>query len=744
MSTVPLARKTPALLCVIIVDVVLFLGVMALMNHVKYLLLEDVRLNLNEMASQAADVIDNRLDLETHVHTLLARNLAEHNGRHGKGPAHSPGSGDWQVGLAELTGREAGRYFIADSEGRVAMPGYEPFSVKGRTYFRKAMSEGANFSSRLIFRFNGEPGLVLSAPLIHRDKVMGTLQKFYTPAQFYTMAVPSVFASRGEINIISQQGYLLVSSDDTGQGGDFDNYFRDLYENGNREAVERMERDLGQYKAGFVEVFYGDEKRFAVYMPIDAVPGWSLVFSVAQSTVFQHATRVMRLFYGILLVLVLIFGLSMGMFLRMKRREQERLEEVAFVDSVTGGDTYGKFMLDLQQSLARRRDTIHSILSFDIDSFKYVNSHYGFEVGDELLRHVDRYIREQLDEGEALGHVAGDRFVALLRDANPVRVRDMLAPLETPHGVTLHFSGGLYAIKNPSESTKLMVDKATLASKEVKGKLNECLATYTRELDQRTLRAEQLKQELQLALEKGEIIPFFQPKVDIETGRLVGAEALARWRKPDGTLVPPGEFIPVSERTGLVVDIDKAIFTHVLGFIHENLQAGASGAPISTNFSRMHLLDARFPLNLLQTLRESGVPPRCLEVELTESAFYTSNKRMAELVATLRNAGVHVSMDDFGSGYSSLNMLKDVPINVLKIDQGFLQQTSDMARRDIIFATVVRMARELDIEVVVEGVERQEDVDLMRRFSCRVAQGYFYSKPLPPEVFAAVYQQGHL
>ena len=158
----------------------------------------------------------------------------------------------------------------------------------------------------------------------------------------------------------------------------------------------------------------------------------------------------------------------------------------------------------------------------------------------------------------------------------------------------------------------------------------------------------------------------------------------------------------------------------------------------------MHLLNRDFPQNVIDTLCASKVPAHCLDVELTESAFFTTNARMSELVQTLRRAGVSVSMDDFGSGYSSLNMLKEVPINVLKIDQGFLRQTTDIRRRDIIFGAVVHMARELNIGVVVEGVETQEDVELMRRFSCRVAQGYFYSKPMPPETFSAVYCQGHL
>lgn len=714
------------------------------MQHVKYLLLEDVRLNLTEVASQATEVIDSRLDLEIHILTLLARTLVDDNAALRANPDARISSEDWQQNLSSLVGQESGSYFVADMDGRAVLPGYPVVDVKGRNYYRKALTGKPNYSTRLILRHDGKHGIVLSVPMEYKGKLVGTLQKIYSPSKFYSMAVPSIFSSKGVINIISPNGYLLVSSEDTGKTGDFDNLFRDLYESGNRAASGQMEKDLSQYKAGFVQTVEDDKPCFTVYMPIDAVAGWSLVFSVAQQTVFQHATRVMHIFYGILLVLVVIFGISAGMFVRMKRKERQHLEEIAFVDSVTGGNTYSKFMLVLQERLSGMQDEQYSILSFDIDSFKYVNSHYGFDVGDDILRLVDRSTTSKLAEGETLAHVSGDRFVALLCNATRDHVLELLTPMDTPHGVTLHFSGGLYEIKNTTESVKLMVDKATLASKEVKGKYHEFYVDYSDSLDKRLLQTEQMKQDLQEALARGEIIPFFQPKIDINTGRLVGAEALARWRKPDGTLVPPGDFIPISETTGLVMEIDKAILAYVLRFIRKHLDKGVDGAPISSNFSRMHLLDVKFPQNVVSTLEEHGIPPRYLEVELTESTFYSTHKSIADLVMTLRNGGVRVSMDDFGSGYSSLNMLKDIPINVLKIDQVFLQKTNNVARRDIIFAAVVKMAQELDIDVVVEGVETAEDVELMRRFSCHVAQGYYYSRPLSPEDFAIVYQQGHL
>lgn len=732
------------LLPLLTLDAFLIAAVFFIMQHVKYLLLEDVRLNLSEVASQAAEVIDSRLGLETHILSLLARTLVDDNDTLRADPDARIRSEDWQKSLTGLVGQESGRYFVADMDGRATLPGYPVADVKGRKYYRKALTGIPNYSTRLILRHDGKHGIILSVPMEYKGKTVGTLQKIYSPSAFYSMAVPSIFSSKGVIDIIAPNGYLLVSSEDTGNTGDFDNLFRDLYESGNREASDQMEKDLAQYKAGFVQTVEDGKPCFTVYMPIDAVSGWSLVFSVAQQTVFQHATRVMNIFYGILLVLVVIFGISAGMFVRMKRKERQHLEEIAFVDSVTGGNTYSKFMLVLQERLANMQVGQYSILSFDIDSFKYINSHYGFDVGDDILRLVDRSTTSKLADGETLAHVSGDRFVALLHNATRDHVLELLTPMDTPHGVTLHFSGGLYPVRTHDESVKLMVDKAALASKEVKGKYHEFYADYSDDLDRRLLMTEQMKQDLQEALAKGEIIPFFQPKIDINTGRLVGAEALARWRKPDGSLVPPGDFIPISETTGLVMEIDKAILAYVLRFIREHLDKGVDSAPISSNFSRMHLLDVKFPQNVISTLQEYGIPPRYLEVELTESTFYSTHKSIADLVMTLRNGGVRVSMDDFGSGYSSLNMLKDIPINVLKIDQVFLQKTNNVARRDIIFAAVVKMAKELDIDVIVEGVETAEDVDLMRRFSCHVAQGYYYSRPLSPEDFAIVYQQGHL
>lgn len=207
-------------------------------------------------------------------------------------------------------------------------------------------------------------------------------------------------------------------------------------------------------------------------------------------------------------------------------------------------------------------------------------------------------------------------------------------------------------------------------------------------------------------------------------------------------MISPGEFIPLCEKTGQIIDVDFMVFNKVLDFLAGNIKKGVPCVPISVNFSRLHLLEKDLISKIVRRLEAKQVPAKYIQVELTESVFFDNMETINEFVEQLHEKGLLVCIDDFGSGYSSLNMLKDIPIDVLKIDKGFLDKTEEFERQSIILSTIVTMAERLNIDLVVEGVETAENVNLMNEIGCNVAQGYYFARPMEEEKFTEVFERG--
>ena len=448
-----------------------------------------------------------------------------------------------------------------------------------------------------------------------------------------------------------------------------------------------------------------------------------------------------------------LFAIILFAVLARKRRKTALLEKLAFHDAVTGSPSFNRLAVDLPDLVANGGEGC-ALLAFGLVNFRNISISRGMEYGNDVLRHVTAKLQKRLDSGEMLVHIWGNSFVAFLRDAALSRVNEILEPVTDRQGEQINLLGGLYPIGDASEDIYSMYEKAVLAESIVRSDARRRVGVYDPELGQRLVRNDKLNRKIEKALRKREFLPYFQPKVDIHTGMLVGAEALVRWKKEDGALVAPAAFVPLCESTGRIVEIDMLVYERVLAFLRDQLDRMASKlsrssgnagcvtyglVPVSINFSRWHIDDPNFIYKLVARLDDYGVPPELVEIELTESLFYDDPCRMASIVESLGEKGLRVAMDDFGTGFSSLSMLKDAHIDVLKIDQAFLRPTMPIQRRNIIFAAIVEMAARLHIDIVVEGVETAEHVALMQQCGCYVAQGYYFHRPMPPEKFAELY-----
>ena len=293
---------------------------------------------------------------------------------------------------------------------------------------------------------------------------------------------------------------------------------------------------------------------------------------------------------------------------------------------------------------------------------------------------------------------------------------------------------GVYFIENPLESIEKMVEYANVARKSLDLKKSR-IAVYDAKVYTQIQRVDEIERSMRGALESHEFQAYFQPKYNLETSKIVGAEALVRWIRKDGTMVYPDEFIPVFEKNGFIVDLDFFVLNEICAMIQRRLQEKKPCVPISINQSRVLLQEKEYVSKVAGVLVKHNIPPQYIELELTERIFRDDLTELADMMGELRKLGVHWSIDDFGTGYSSLNLLKELPVDIIKIDKSFLDETESSETSKIIIRKTVELTQELDKTVVCEGVETENQADYLRGIRCDMAQGFLYAKPMPMEQF---------
>ena len=385
-----------------------------------------------------------------------------------------------------------------------------------------------------------------------------------------------------------------------------------------------------------------------------------------------------------------------------------------------------------------------SIVCFDVDHFKLFNDLHGLDCGDELLRYLGRALalRFSPDGAQPLARLAADTFALCATGIRPERVERILVDIssECPNGIDAIVRAGVYRIEDPASPVSIMCDRAVIALRTVKGSYFDRVALYDPGMREALVLEREVVAGIESALREDRIELFLQPKCNIRTGKIVGAEALARWRHPERGIVAPGEFIPLIERNGLVCSLDLRVWEKTAAWIRGLIDEGVQPVPVSVNVSRadIYLVDVAAELHAL--VERYGIEPSLIEVEITESAYSEPPDRIVAAFDELAERGFTVLMDDFGSGYSSLNMLKDINVDVLKIDMRFLDR--DDRRSKDIMESVIRMARWLDLPVIAEGVETREQVNFLLDVGCSYAQGYYYARPMEAAAFEALLTDG--
>nr|WP_325211198.1 EAL domain-containing protein [uncultured Oscillibacter sp.] len=400
------------------------------------------------------------------------------------------------------------------------------------------------------------------------------------------------------------------------------------------------------------------------------------------------------------------------------------------------------FMEEAGRFAAQAEPGAYCVAAMDILHFRLFNKLYGRDAGDRLLRQIaDHFEDVRREYGGVTGYFQGDDFCIIMpwRMELAERLRDRItrdiAQIGSAIGVIPVF--GICPIDDPGLSPENLYDRATLARAQA-GPQNQ-IACYDPEMERDLEEEMHLLTEVIGALERDEFTFFVQPQCDITSGKVVGAESLVRWRHSTEGLIPPGKFIPALERCGAVYLLDQQVWEKVCRWLRSWIDRGYEPVPISINISRIDIMSMDVPAYLKRLLKKYDLPAKYIKTEITESAYTQEDSSINETVDRLRQDGFLVMMDDFGSGYSSLNMLKSIPVDVLKIDMRFLEITEENEQKGIgILESIVNMARLLGMPIIVEGVETPRQESVLRSMGCRYTQGYYYYRPLPIDQFESL------
>ena len=447
----------------------------------------------------------------------------------------------------------------------------------------------------------------------------------------------------------------------------------------------------------------------------------------------------------VLILLAITLAFAAVYFTKARSKINRELLQSVAVDDLTGLPTKKQHKIEATQILKESKGKF-AYVSCDIVDFKFFNETYGYAYGNIALKNLASVLLKEMKKNELISRTTGDHFCMLLSYTNvealQERILDLMEKISefpTDDRGGMHkavFRCGAYLIRK-NDDINMIRSRANMARKAISKSIVTKVNLYSDEDLAKELERKELEEELYFAVENKELLVYFQPKFDIASEKIIGAEALVRWNHPEKGMIPPGKFIPLCEENGYICTVDFYMMEEVCRQMKQWKDAGKKLIKVSVNFSRMHLSNAGFVDKLVSTVKKYGLEPADLEIELTETVAYEEMNNLLEVMHQIKEAGFGLSMDDFGSGYSSLNLLREMPVDVLKLDKGFLDDCGEIesTREKRIISHVISMAKDLEITVLAEGVETQQQKDFLKESHCDIIQGYYYAKPMPTERF---------
>lgn len=450
-------------------------------------------------------------------------------------------------------------------------------------------------------------------------------------------------------------------------------------------------------------------------------------------------------FWDIMVSVIVVLGILLSMIMYVKYKREQKSKEKAYRDSVADVSSMEKFRLDIAPMMEGSAKDDYFAIAVDLDKFKVINDLYGYDYGDRVIAFLAKKLKEDLKPQDYITRISADNFLVFKAGSNIneiyqyldrvfKKVDDEIARVDRHFRMIL--KAGIYRIRKEDQVLSNIIDKANLAKRNMKKSHRSSYNVYSDEMRQKNIEDKNIENDMEEAIRTGQFRMYLQPQIDLATKEIVSAEALVRWIHPEKGMISPIKFIPVFENNGFITRLDLFVWEEAIKTISRWKNEMVPAVPIAINLSRVDMEREGMIESLIELMKKYKLESEWIKTELTESVYLENETLILDQMTKLKKFGFKIAVDDFGSGYSSLHLLKSMPVDILKIDKSFLDISPDMkSKEEILIRDVVDMGKHLELQIIMEGVETLEQSDFLEAIGCDLVQGYYYGKPMSVEDF---------
>lgn len=689
--------------------------------------------NLRELTKQEAQLVNSKIEKSSGVLQVLSHAVMQN--------PNMPDSQKMDILKTETSKYGFLRMCLADLQGNAITTDNKTINVADRQYFKDALNGKSTVSNLLVDRItNSEPIVVYATPIFNNGKVAQVLYAVNSASDFAKLADVTIFNNSCYSYVLNQSGAVLFHPNQSSSAVYTDNILKLAQQYNAKSTFAKFSKTFSGRGTDSDLVNLKNEMVYISYAPVD-ISDWMFVTIMPQHIVFDKSTQV--LWRSVLVAgggLFLLFLIAIYVAAIRKKNRME-IHKIAYVDRVTGIWNYNKFMMECEKRLQNKSGRKYAIIYFDIENFKVVNDVLGYAAGDKILIQIAQQLRDILKNNEIFARLSNDYFAILSEYHNNTQELVELVKvikekvnhitLDDNTGVDLSLPTGIYLIREDEVDGNKIINKANIARDAAKVQNNtERYAFFDEDMRKRRSKENAISGAIKTALSEKQFEVYYQAKFGLDDCSLVGYEALIRWNHPQNGLIRPDEFIPIAEKFGYITDIDRYVFECVCSDIHDWLNRGIQVVPVSFNLSRLELFQRDLLTFITKMLQQYQIPAKYVEAEITETATVGMPDFVQGVISGIRALGIKVSMDDFGTGASSLSCLRIMPIDILKLDKSFLDDVETDSSSRSIAKSVITLAKSLDLDIIAEGVETLTQAKFLANAGCDMVQGYYFAKPL--------------
>lgn len=631
--------------------------------------------------------------------------------------------------------------YIVDTNGSQ----YNNIDLSNELFVQQAMSGQDALSELFEDDFGAGKIICYGVPLCKDGKVIGAVSATLEASMFANIINSEIFNNKGFSHVVDSDGDIIIRSSHQ----DASQTIKNIFDTDTVDAAlkEELTKNLSSGIDGFFEMERMEHVTWCSYVNI-GINDWYILTVVPKAAVNANFEQLLRVtIITIILVIVAAAILVIAIIYAIKKSQQSIIA-LAYFDNLTGLYNRNKFLSEAKSKLKRRQD--YALVFIDIDNFKFYNELFGYETGDLLLKKIAEIISRELDESECCFRDNADIFGALLlyQDKNTLKIRvkkiiDQITNTQKTYGQRYNIvcNCGVKIMESYSDKIDIdiFMDRASMALSKAKGMHTNQICFYDDELHASANMKNNIETRMYQALENKEFQVYLQPKINLSNEHLNSAEALIRWQLPNGMMIYPDQFISIFEANGFITKVDLYMLEEVCANLRQWLDQVYAVKPISVNQSRRLFYQEDYLDQITRIIKKHRIDPSLIILEITEYLMMENVDEIEVILQSLKKKGFRLSLDDFGSGYSSFNTLKDLTIDELKIDKLFLSKTDNKIKSDAILKCIIKLAKELSIKTVAEGVETKEQCLILKRLGCDVIQGYYYDRPMSLIAFVEKY-----